>query len=154
MPSRAYVSIADAAEYLGVTTRTIRQMIADGRLRGYRSGHRLVRLRLEEIGSRFREPREPELTCSRLVHLTRFPVPYPYMQEPGTDDEKPLYVDISAMLDGTVPEPPEPVLLRRSDGRKLFYAGQVNLLFGDPEIWENVDLPRLRRGSTPGGVAG
>jgi excisionase family DNA binding protein len=46
---RAFVSIADAAEYLGVTTRTIRQMIADGRLRGYRSGSRLVRLRLDEI---------------------------------------------------------------------------------------------------------
>jgi excisionase family DNA binding protein len=50
MPERrAFVSIADAAEYLGVTTRTIRQMIADGRLRGYRSGSRLVRLRLDEI---------------------------------------------------------------------------------------------------------
>ncbi|BBY08167.1 excisionase family DNA-binding protein [Mycobacterium noviomagense] len=46
---RAYVSISDAAQYLGVTTRTIRQMIADGRLRGYRSGSRLVRLRLNEI---------------------------------------------------------------------------------------------------------
>jgi excisionase family DNA binding protein len=45
----AYISIADAAEYLGVTTRTIRQMIADGRLRGYRSGSRLVRLRVNEI---------------------------------------------------------------------------------------------------------
>ena len=55
------------------------------------------------------------------------------MREPGTDDEKPLYVDISAMLDGTAPEPPEPILLKRSDGRRLFYAGQVNLLFGDPE---------------------
>jgi hypothetical protein len=55
------------------------------------------------------------------------------MRELGTDDEKPLYVDISAMLDGTVPEPPEPVLLRRSDDHKLFYPGQVNLLFGDPE---------------------
>ena len=39
-----YVSITGAAEYLGVTTRTIRQMIADGRLTGYRSGTRLVRL--------------------------------------------------------------------------------------------------------------
>lgn len=46
---RGYVSISDAAEYLGVTTRTIRQMIADGRLRGYRSGSRLVRLRINEI---------------------------------------------------------------------------------------------------------
>jgi len=37
------------------------------------------------------------------------------------------------MLDGTLPEPPTPVLLRRSDGHRLFYAGQVNLVFGDPE---------------------
>jgi hypothetical protein len=57
----------------------------------------------------------------------------PPIREPGTDDENPLYVDISALLDGTVPEPPEPVLLRRRDDRKLFYSGQVNLLFGDPE---------------------
>ncbi len=47
--TRRYVSISDAAEYLGVTTRTIRQMIADGRLVGYRSGPRLVRLDLNEI---------------------------------------------------------------------------------------------------------
>jgi excisionase family DNA binding protein len=51
---RAFVSIADAADYLGVTTRTIRQMIADGRLRGYRSGSRLVRLRLSEIDAAMR----------------------------------------------------------------------------------------------------
>ncbi|WP_198967981.1 excisionase family DNA-binding protein [Mycobacterium shottsii] len=44
-----YVSILQAAEYLGVTTRCIRAMIADGRLVGYRSGRRLVRLRVDEI---------------------------------------------------------------------------------------------------------
>jgi len=32
-----------------VTTRTIRAMIADGRLTGYRSGTRLVRVDLNEI---------------------------------------------------------------------------------------------------------
>ena len=42
-------SILQAAEYLGVTDRTIRQMIADGRLTGYRSGRRLVRLRVDEV---------------------------------------------------------------------------------------------------------
>jgi excisionase family DNA binding protein len=47
--SRTYVSITDAAEYLGVAPRTIRQMIADGRLTGYRSGSRLVRLDRNEI---------------------------------------------------------------------------------------------------------
>lgn len=57
----------------------------------------------------------------------------PSIREPGTEQENRIYVDISALLDGTMPEPPAPVLLRRSDGAALFYAGQVNLLFGDPE---------------------
>jgi excisionase family DNA binding protein len=46
---RRWVSVQDAAEYIGVTDRTIRQMIADGRLTAYRSGTRLVRLDLNEI---------------------------------------------------------------------------------------------------------
>ncbi|CAM3129791.1 excisionase family DNA binding protein [Williamsia muralis] len=46
---RRYVSIADAAEYLGVTDRTVRQMIADGRLTGYRNGTRLIRLDLNQV---------------------------------------------------------------------------------------------------------
>jgi excisionase family DNA binding protein len=47
--SRRWASPTAAAEYLGVTTRTIRQMIADGRLTGYRAGARIVRLDLNEI---------------------------------------------------------------------------------------------------------
>jgi len=46
---RRYAKIREAAEYLGVTERTIRQMIADGRLTGYRNGKRLVRVDLNEI---------------------------------------------------------------------------------------------------------
>lgn len=46
---RKYGKISEAAEYLGVTERTIRQMIADGRLTGYRSGKRLVRVDLNEV---------------------------------------------------------------------------------------------------------
>lgn len=46
---RCYATLTQAAEYLGVTARTIRQMIADGRLTGYRSGSRLVRVDLNEI---------------------------------------------------------------------------------------------------------
>lgn len=53
MPSthvvRRYAKLAEAADYLGVTDRTIRQMIADGRLTGYRSGARLVRVDLNEL---------------------------------------------------------------------------------------------------------
>ena len=51
---RRYVKIADAAEYLQVTDRTIRQMIADGRLTGYRSGSRLVRVDLNQIDDAMR----------------------------------------------------------------------------------------------------
>lgn len=46
---RRFVKIAEAADYLQVTDRTVRQMIADGRLTGYRSGSRLIRIDLNEI---------------------------------------------------------------------------------------------------------
>ncbi len=49
MSTRRYAKIAEAADYLNVTDRTIRQMIADGRLTGYRNGNRLVRVDLNEI---------------------------------------------------------------------------------------------------------
>ena len=43
------VSVAEAATYLGVNERTIRNMLYDGRLKAYRAGPRVVRLRLSEI---------------------------------------------------------------------------------------------------------
>lgn len=46
---RRYAKISEAADYLGVTERTIRQMIADGRLRAYRNGRNIIRLDLNEI---------------------------------------------------------------------------------------------------------
>jgi excisionase family DNA binding protein len=51
---RRYITIGETADYLAVTERTVRQKIADGRLRGYRSGRRLVRLRLDEIDAAMR----------------------------------------------------------------------------------------------------
>ncbi|WP_177371012.1 recombinase RecA [Brachybacterium vulturis] len=45
----------------------------------------------------------------------------------------PLYADVAALLNGTMPDPPAPAILARSDGHALFYTGQVNLVFGDPE---------------------
>ena len=48
-PRRRYVSIVEAADYLGVTERTIRTMIADGRLTGYRMAKNFIRLDLDEI---------------------------------------------------------------------------------------------------------
>ena len=44
-----FIRIAEAAEYLGVTERTIRQMVTDGRLRAYRLGAHTIRLDLTEI---------------------------------------------------------------------------------------------------------
>ena len=46
---RRYAKLKEAAAYIGVTERTVRQMILDGRLIGYRNGARLVRVDLDEI---------------------------------------------------------------------------------------------------------
>lgn len=51
----------------------------------------------------------------------------------GGEAEPPLYADVAALFEGGLPDPPAPVLLTRTDGQAIFYAGQVNLLFGDPE---------------------
>ncbi len=60
------------------------------------------------------------------------------MTEPEHDGEpvedvRPLFVDVAALLAGGLPEPPKPVLLHRADGHAIFYAGKVNVLYGDPE---------------------
>jgi excisionase family DNA binding protein len=46
---RHLITIVEAAEYLGVTERTVRQMIFDGRLRAYRLNPKFIRLDLNEI---------------------------------------------------------------------------------------------------------
>lgn len=53
---RRYISQQDAAEYLGVSDRTIREMIADGRLTGYRASSRLIRVDLNEIDDKLMQP--------------------------------------------------------------------------------------------------
>lgn len=57
---------------------------------------------------------------------SRFPTPMS-----GTGNR--LYVDVAALLDEGLPEPPRPVLLHRTDEVAVFYAGRVNVVFGDPE---------------------
>lgn len=47
--TRRWVPIPIAAEHLHVTPRTIHNMIADGRIKGYRSSSRLIRVDLNEI---------------------------------------------------------------------------------------------------------
>jgi excisionase family DNA binding protein len=44
-----FLSIAEAAEYLGVNTRTVRNMLYDGRLKAYKLGPRIVRIRLSDM---------------------------------------------------------------------------------------------------------
>jgi excisionase family DNA binding protein len=47
---RRYASIPAAAEYLGVSTKTVHQMITDGRLVGYNGcGNRIFRVDLNQL---------------------------------------------------------------------------------------------------------
>lgn len=47
--ARRWASLKEAGDYIGVTDRTIRQMIMDGKICGYRSNARLIRVDLNEI---------------------------------------------------------------------------------------------------------
>ncbi|MCV7176160.1 excisionase family DNA-binding protein [Mycolicibacterium sphagni] len=53
---RRWATLEQSAGYLGVTSRTIRQMIADGRLTGYRNGSRIIRVDLNEIDDKLMQP--------------------------------------------------------------------------------------------------
>ena len=53
-PIRRLVSLAQASEYAGVSTKTIRRRIADGSLIGYRMGPRLLRVDLNELDEMLR----------------------------------------------------------------------------------------------------
>lgn len=48
-----FITLADAADYLGVSTKTVRRMISDRQLPAYRVGGQrgAIRLRLSEIDS-------------------------------------------------------------------------------------------------------
>lgn len=48
-----YVSIPDAADYLGVRCQTVRRYIETGRLTAYRLGPRSLRVTLAELDSLF-----------------------------------------------------------------------------------------------------
>lgn len=57
----------------------------------------------------------------------------PPADQPVEPEAAPARQDVAAFLAGGLPPPVEPVLLRRQDGHALFYAGKVNVLYGDPE---------------------
>ena len=51
---RRLESIPNAAEYVDVSTKTVRRMIARGDLTGYRVGPRLIRVDLNELDAMLR----------------------------------------------------------------------------------------------------
>lgn len=52
--ARRLDSIPNAADYLGVSAKTIRRYIAAGRVTGYRAGPRLIRVDLNELDAMLR----------------------------------------------------------------------------------------------------
>ncbi len=51
---RRLESIPHAADYVGVSSKTIRRWIASGRISGYRAGPRLIRVDLNEVDAMLR----------------------------------------------------------------------------------------------------
>ena len=50
---RRYETLGDAAERIGVSEKTIRRWIAEGRLTGYRVGPRFLRVDVDEVDAMF-----------------------------------------------------------------------------------------------------
>jgi excisionase family DNA binding protein len=66
--TRHYITIAEAAEYLQISDRTVRRLIADGELIDYRMGRsgRVIRVDLDEIDEQLMRPlNEPRRTRKR-----------------------------------------------------------------------------------------
>jgi excisionase family DNA binding protein len=61
--SRRYISITEAAEYLGISTKFVRNLIMEGEIKGYRIGsyarHRTLRVDLDEIDEKLTQPVGP-----------------------------------------------------------------------------------------------
>lgn len=47
--ARKYLTLAEAAEWYGVSERTLRRRIAEGRLPAYRVGPRSIRVKAEDV---------------------------------------------------------------------------------------------------------
>jgi excisionase family DNA binding protein len=52
--SSKLLSLAQAAELLGLSTRTIRRRIANGQLPAYRSGRKVIRIKTTDLDRIFR----------------------------------------------------------------------------------------------------
>ena len=61
--SRRYISIPEAAEYLGISMKFVRSLIAEGEIKGYRIGnyarHRTIRVDLDDIDEKLMQPIGP-----------------------------------------------------------------------------------------------
>ncbi len=62
-PKRNLITQTEAADYLGVTTRTVRQYVADGVLSAYRLGPKLIRYDMAEVDELLR----PVITAGNLA---------------------------------------------------------------------------------------
>lgn len=49
-----YISQAEAAEYLGMSVKTVRRYISEGRLTGYRLGNQQLRVDRDEVEALFK----------------------------------------------------------------------------------------------------
>lgn len=56
--TRRYITIAEAADYLQISDRTVRRLITDGELTGYRMGssRRTIRVDLNEVDEQLMRP--------------------------------------------------------------------------------------------------
>ena len=50
-PQRVHVGLDEAAAYLDVNAKTVRRLIATGQLPAYRSGKRLIKIRVADLES-------------------------------------------------------------------------------------------------------
>lgn len=60
-PTPVWLSIPEAAEWLGVSPRTIRRKIADGTIKAHTLGRRIKRIRLSDLEA-----------SMRVVHSTQW----------------------------------------------------------------------------------
>lgn len=51
----AFISLSTAAEILGISVRTLRRRIAEGKLSAFRTGRRIIRVRLRDLEHVLRE---------------------------------------------------------------------------------------------------
>ena len=66
--TRRYITIAEVAEYLQISDRTVRRLFIDGELTGYRMGRsrRVIRVDLNEIDEQLMRPiNEPRRSRKR-----------------------------------------------------------------------------------------